>query len=151
MILPSACPLVGDIIAAYLPHRPPMLMVDKVVSFTSTTIKTEKYLSGDEFFFQGHFPNNPIMPGVMIVEAIGQAGALIALLNEHFDGNDYILAFAGVEQAKFKKMVRPGDTLCITAEIVKQRRNLYKFIGEARVGDSRVTQLSFSAAMTPKA
>lgn len=127
-----------------------MLMIDKVVSLDETKICAEKSLTGNEFFFQGHFPDNPIMPGVMIVEAVGQAGALIALLNEHFDGAQYILAFAGLERAKFKKMVRPGDTLRINVEIVKQRRNLYKFIGEACVGDSVVTQLSFSAAMTPK-
>ncbi len=150
MISPSSCPLSRETVLTYLPHRPPMLMVDRVISFTQTTIAAEKDLSGEEFFFQGHFPENPIMPGVMIVEAIGQAGALIALLNEHFDGAEYILAFAGVDRAKFKKMVRPGDTLCIDVEIVKQRRNLYKFIGEARVDDSVVTQLSFSAAMTPK-
>lgn len=150
MIRPVLCPLLIEDIAKYLPHRPPMLMIDKVISFDEVKICAEKKLTGAEFFFQGHFPENPIMPGVMIVEAIGQTGALIALLNEHFDGDEHILAFAGLERAKFKKMVRPGDRLCINVEIVKQRRNLYKFVGEARVGDSVVTQLNFSAAMTPK-
>jgi len=143
-------PLERDGIQKYLPHRPPMLMLDRVISFNENSIHAQLDVSADAFFFDGHFPGNPIMPGVMIVEAIAQAGALLALLNEHFDGSEYLMAFAGIENARFKRQVHPNETLCVFAQIVKQRRTLYKFEGKAMVGDLVVTKLNFSAVQAPK-
>lgn len=143
-------PLEVEEIQKHLPHRPPMLMLDRVLEFTDTTIKVEKTVDENAFYFQGHFPGNPIMPGVMIVEAIAQSGALLAALNDMFDTETHLLAFAGIEGAKFRRPVSPNETLCVSVEIVKQRRNLYKFAGHAEVEGSIVTQLTFSAASSPR-
>jgi 3-hydroxyacyl-[acyl-carrier-protein] dehydratase len=137
-------------IEQYLPHRAPMLMIDRVVEFTADRISAQKDLSPDAFYFQGHFPGQPIMPGVMIVEAIAQSGALLAALNGRFDTDTELLAFAGIDSAKFRKQVTPNETLCVFTEIVKQRRNLYKFEGRAEVNGVLVTQLAFSAASSPR-
>ncbi len=137
-------------IEKYLPHRAPMLMLDRVISYDESSIHAEKFAAADAFYFQGHFPGNPIMPGVMIVEAIAQAGALIAALGGSFDGETSLLAFAGIDSAKFRKSVYPNETLSVFAKIVKQRRSLYKFEGYAAVGDSIVTKLAFSASQVPK-
>ncbi len=145
-----ALPLLTEDIVDYLPHRPPMLMLDRVTELTDTTIIADKTVTGDEFFFQGHFPGNPIMPGVMIVEAIAQAGALLAGLNGLFDTKTQLLAFAGMNDVKFRKPVTPNETLCVYAEIVKHRRSLYKFAGRVEVDGMVVTQLTFSAASSPR-
>jgi 3-hydroxyacyl-[acyl-carrier-protein] dehydratase len=143
-------PLLAADIMEYLPHRPPMLLLDRVVEYTENTIVAEKTVTGDEFFFQGHFPGNPMMPGVMIVEAIAQAGALLAALNDLFDTNTELLAFAGMNDVKFRRPVTPNETLRVFAEIVKHRRNLYKFAGRVEVEGVLVTQLTFSAASSPR-
>lgn len=143
-------PLSVNEIQKHLPHRPPMLMLDRVLEFTETTLKAEKKANEDAFYFQGHFPGNPIMPGVMIVESIAQSGALLAALNRLFDTETHLLAFAGIQGAKFRRPVSPNETLCVCVEIVKQRRNLYKFAGHAEVEGSIVTQLMFSAASSPR-
>ena len=127
-----------------------MLMLDRVISFDETTILAEKDAPADAFYFQGHFPGNPIMPGVMIVEAVAQSGALLCAMNGMFDTDTELLAFAGVDGAKFRRSVYPGDTLSIETKIVKQRRNLYKFEGSVSVGGARVTTVSFSAASAPR-
>jgi len=90
------------------------------------------------------------MPGVMIVEAIAQAGALLAALNRKFDTNTHLLAFAGMTDVKFRRPVTPNETLCVFAEIVKQRRHLYKFAGRVEVDGDVVTRLTFSAASSPR-
>ena len=134
----------------HLPHRPPMLMLDRVISYDDVSIHAEKYVAANAFYFQGHFPGNPMMPGVMIVEAIAQAGALIAALGGGFNREESLLAFAGIDSAKFRKPVYPNETLSVFVKIVKQRRSLYKFEGYAAVGDSVVTKLNFSATQVPK-
>lgn len=143
-------PLGVNDIQQHLPHRPPMLMIDRVLEFDESTIRAEKIADSDAFYFQGHFPGNPIMPGVMIVEAIAQGGALLCALNNTFDKETELLAFAGIDGAKFRRPVSPNETLCVCVEIVKQRRNLYKFAGHAEVEGSIVTQLTFSAASSPR-
>ncbi len=137
-------------IMSYLPHRPPMLMLDKVTGYNKLEIHAEKYLDNDAFYFQGHFPGKPMLPGVMIVEAIAQAGALIAALNGNFDHEKSLLAFAGIDKAKFRQSVYPTETLCVHTKIVKQRRILYKFEGHAMVGSKLVANVNFSATQIPK-
>ncbi len=137
-------------IMLYLPHRPPMLMLDKVLGYNDLEIQAEKTVNADAHYFQGHFQNKPIMPGVMIVEAIAQAGALIAALNGHFNQKESIIAFTGIDKAKFKKTVYPNETLCVYARIVKQRSLLYKFEGHAIVNSNLVARVGFSAMKVPK-
>lgn len=139
-----------DDILEYLPHRPPMLMLDKVVAYNETDIHAQITLREDAFYFQGHFPNNPMMPGVMIVEAIAQAGALLAALNNKFDRGTSLLAFAGIDKAKFKHSVYPNETLCVFVKLVKQRSILYKFEGVAKRGDKIVALVDFSATKISK-
>lgn len=137
-------------IEQYLPHRRPMLMLDRVVAFDGETIATEIDTYPDAFYFDGHFPNNPIMPGVIIMECIGQSGALLAALRGDFDHNDNLLAFTGFEKTRFRKFVKPNETLCVFCKLEKKRRQLYKFTGHAEVGGELVMQLAFSAALTAK-
>ncbi len=137
-------------IVRYLPHRPPMLMLDRVLGYNDLEIHAEKTVHADAHYFQGHFPGTPILPGVMIVEAIAQAGALIAALNGHFNQEQSILAFTSIEKAKFKKTVYPNETLCVYARIVKQRSLLYKFEGHAIVNSNLVASVGFSAMKVPK-
>lgn len=137
-------------IEQYLPHRRPMLMLDRVVAFDGETIATEIDTQPDAFYFDGHFPNNPIMPGVIIMECIGQSGALLAALRGDFDHNDHLLAFTGFEKTRFRKFVKPNETLCVFCKLEKQRRHLYKFSGHAEVNGELVMQLAFSAALAAK-
>lgn len=147
----SIClPLGQADIEQYLPHRRPMLMLDRVVEFDGETIATEIDTKPDAFYFDGHFPGNPIMPGVIIMECIGQSGALLAALRGDFDHNDHLLAFTGFDKTRFRKFVKPNETLRVFCKLEKKRRHLYKFSGRAEVNDELVMQLAFSAALTQK-
>lgn len=137
-------------IKQYLPHRRPMLMLDRVVKFDGETIATEIDTHPDAFYFDGHFPDNPIMPGVIIMECIGQSGALLAALRGDFDHNDHLLAFTGFEKTRFRKFVKPNETLCVYCKLEKKRKQLYKFVGHAEVNGELVMRLAFSAALTQK-
>ncbi len=147
----SVFPLERDSIELYLPHRPPMLMIDRALGVDEDGfLCCEKDLQADAFYFQGHFPGQPILPGVMICEAIGQTGALLAALGQSFDPKTHLLAFGGFENARFRKIVKPNETLCVYCKIAKQRRHVYKFEGWAEVRGVHVCALSFRAALTPK-
>ncbi len=143
-------PLEAEGIEQYLPHRRPMLMLDRVTAFDGETIVTEINTQPDAFYFDGHFPGNPIMPGVMIMECIGQTGALLAALRGDFDHKAHLLAFTGFDKTRFRKFVKPNETLCVYCELTKQRRHLYKFAGRAEVNGELVMGLEFSAALTSK-
>lgn len=117
-----------------IPHRYPFLLVDKVVELEAGVKAVGiKNVTANEPYFQGHFPGNPIMPGVLIVEAMAQVG-LIALktLDEY---KDKLGVFTGIEKIRFKKQVKPGDTLRIEVELVKIRRGIGVAEGSAYVGD----------------
>ena len=131
-----------------LPHRYPMLLVDFVekVDVNKSAIGV-KNVSIGEPFFEGHFPGNPIMPGVLIVEAMAQtAGALVVeSLNLHGSGS--LVYFMSIEKAKFRKLVLPGDILKLHVEVVKARTKVWKFEGQARVKDELVAESEFTAMM----
>ena len=131
-----------------LPHRYPMLLVDFLerVDVNKSAIGV-KNVSIGEPFFEGHFPGNPIMPGVLIVEAMAQtAGALVVeSLNLHGSGS--LVYFMSIEKAKFRKLVLPGDILKLHVEVVKARTKVWKFKGQALVKDELVAESEFTAMM----
>lgn len=100
-----------------IPHRYPFLLIDKVESIEENKIVAIKNVTINEYFFQGHFPEEPVMPGVLIVEALAQAGAVVLLKREEFKGK--IAYFGGINNAKFRKVVKPGDTLKLEVELIK--------------------------------
>lgn len=141
----SQFPLGRDAVMAVLPHRDPMLFIESVLQADETTIHAQTRVDPDWEIFKGHFPDLPIMPGVLLIETAAQAGALIVGLKGGITKGSFI-AFTGVEQAKFRKAVKPGDILDIHVELVKERRGFCKFEGRILVADDVVTELKFAAA-----
>ena len=118
-----------------LPHRYPFLLIDRIVEMTPRErVVAIKNVTINEPHFQGHFPEFPIMPGVLVIEAMAQAGGLL-LLSELPDYKDKLLLFTGVERAKFRKPVVPGDQLRIEVSVLAFRRTAARLSGEAYVGD----------------
>lgn len=138
-----------ETIAQYLPHRPPMLLLDRVTNLGRDDIQTEVCLGENAPFFKGHFPDNPVVPGVIIVEAIAQSGALLAALRDGIEPDENLLAFAGIQAARFKRMVKPNETFCVGVQIVKSRKTLYIFSGVAKVDGEIAARVEFSAALIP--
>jgi len=125
-------------IRALLPHRYPFLLVDAFVSGEGDRFECRKNVSHNEPFFQGHFPSEPVMPGVLIVEALAQAAAVGLAVREGWTAGDAepkIGYLAGIESAKFKRKVVPGDALRLTGEILLFRRRLCRVAAQALVGD----------------
>ncbi|WP_167561087.1 3-hydroxyacyl-ACP dehydratase FabZ [Acinetobacter soli] len=115
-------------IREYLPHRYPFLLVDRVTEVGENNIVGYKNVSINEEFFQGHFPNYPIMPGVLIVEALAQvAGILGFIMNNETPKPGSLFLFAGAEKVRFKKQVVAGDQLVLKAQLVMQKRGIYKY------------------------
>ncbi len=127
---------ISDILR-YLPHRYPFLLIDRVISYESgQSLTAIKNVSINEPFFQGHFPGRPIMPGVLILEALAQASGVLAFRSEAFDPSEnQLFLFVGIDKARFKRPVEPGDQLILSIEYRKHARGIWKFDGEARVGD----------------
>jgi 3-hydroxyacyl-[acyl-carrier-protein] dehydratase len=118
-----------------IPHREPFMLIDEVLEMEpGKKIIAIKYVKPDEYYFKGHFPGNPVMPGVLQVEAIAQAGAVAVLSLPEFKGK--MVLFAGIDKARFKRIVKPGDTLKIEVEISEIRRNIGKAKGRAGVDGS---------------
>ncbi|CAI3278211.1 3-hydroxyacyl-ACP dehydratase FabZ [Enterococcus cecorum] len=122
-----------------IPHRYPMLLIDRVEELTEgQRIVAKKNVTINEPFFQGHFPHEPVMPGVLIVEAMAQAGAVALLSLPQFKGKTAY--FGGIDKAKFRKKVTPGDTLIIEVEILKIKANAGLGKGIARVDGKKVAE-----------
>lgn len=132
-----------------LPHRPPMLLIDGVSAWTEERISAHRYMRENDIFFAGHFPGNPMMPGVMMVEAIAQAGALLAILSAVIDTKHEMLALTGTESAKFRRPVRPGECLDIETTLLRHRRGFCRFSGRASVDGKLAAELLFTAAKMP--
>ncbi len=150
-------PLNIQAIKKILPHRYPFLLVDRVEEITENTpgdivgrvCRAQKNVTGNEPFFKGHFPDNPVMPGVLILEAIAQAGALCCSAVE---GDPAIeqLFFAGVDNVRFKSPVFPGDVLDLKVEMKKQKSSFYWGMGVASVGNKIVARADILAHITFK-
>ncbi len=120
-------------ITNYLPHRYPFLLVDRVVEVDSgQRLVAIKNVTFNEPFFQGHFPQKPVMPGVLIIEALAQATGLLAMESEEVSGAA-IYYLVGVDKARFKRPVVPGDQLRLEVSVTRQRRGIWSFSGKATV------------------
>jgi 3-hydroxyacyl-[acyl-carrier-protein] dehydratase len=137
-----------------LPHRYPFLLVDRVLEYkTNDSIKCLKNVTINENFFCGHFPGMPVMPGVLIIEACAQAAAILAFQTMKDKGEsveDGIFLFAGIDKARFKKPVVPGDQLIISVSVDASKRAIWKTSATVTVGDKIVCQASLLAAFTKK-
>ncbi len=132
-----------------LPHRPPFLFIDRVVSIEGDTIIAHKAVSACEPVLQGHFPGNPILPGVVQVEAMAQAAVLLVGKLGKFDSERDNCLFIGIQEAKFRQPVLPGELLEIEVKAVRLGR-IGKFEGVVRVGDTVKSQAKFTAVIAPK-
>lgn len=133
-----------------LPHRYPFLLVDKIIEFVKDEqIVGVKNVTINEPFFQGHFPDHPIMPGVLILEAMAQVGGVYALLAEEV-GENQVPYFVGIDKAKFRKPVLPGDVLKLALELQKVRRGIYSFHGLATVDGKLVAEAELKATFADK-
>ncbi len=140
-----------DEVLKRLPHRYPFLLVDRAEDYREgESIIGIKCVAASEPHFTGHFPENPVMPGVLIIEALAQTGALLMSKTLNADIAKTVIYFIGVDKARFRKPVRPGDVLEMPVSIVKQSRGIFKFEGEARVNGVRVADAAFSATSAPK-
>ena len=108
-----------EAIKKIIPHRDPFILVDEVLEMTENFIIAQKHVTGDEYFFAGHFPGMPIMPGVLIIEALAQAGAIVALSKPENSGK--IAVFTGIDKVRIRKSVFPGDTLKLQVTLTRQR------------------------------
>ncbi len=129
------------VITDYLPHRYPFLLVDRVLEIVvGERIVCVKNVSANEPFFPGHFPDRPIMPGVLIVEALAQASGILALRSRNISVEKHgsVFVLAGMDKTRFKKPVEPGDRLILDANVVSERRDIMKFSCEALVDENVV-------------
>ena len=120
-----------------LPHRYPFILVDRVLDYVPYDyLKAIKNVTINEPFFTGHFPGNPIMPGVLMLEAMAQAGAILSNLSRTAsEGHEFLYFFAGIDNAKFKQIVTPGDQLQINVKLIGQKRDFWRLHCEAFVGE----------------
>ncbi len=131
-------------IKGYLPHRYPFIMVDRVKELIpGKSITAIKNVTINEPFFQGHFPRMAIMPGVLIIEAMAQASGLLIYKTLAMVPDSELFFLAGVDNARFKRIVTPGDQLCLHIELVKRRMDLWKFSGTASVDNEVVCTAEF--------
>lgn len=124
-------------IFSLIPHRYPFLLVDRVLDYIPFERLTAiKNVTMNEDFFNGHFPGNPVMPGVLILEALAQASAILSNLSRQpKEGHEFLHLFAGIDNAKFKQVVTPGDQLRLEVSLIGQKRDFWRIHGEAYVGE----------------
>jgi len=134
-----------------LPHRPPFLLVDRVVEFEAhKRLVAWKGVTMNEPFFPGHFPGHPVMPGVLILEALAQAGALLAIMSLGPSAHDKITYLMGIDGAKFRKPVVPGDRLELHVEVSKQKGAVWKENAKAIVDGQVVAECEFMAMLADR-
>jgi UDP-3-O-[3-hydroxymyristoyl] N-acetylglucosamine deacetylase/3-hydroxyacyl-[acyl-carrier-protein] dehydratase len=133
-----------------LPHRYPMLLIDRILELTPMErVVGLKNVTRNESFFDGHFPGHPVMPGVLIIEAMGQAGGVL-LLNSIENSATKVVYWTGLDNVKFRKTVIPGDQIKFTVELLLFRRGFCKMKGEARVDGVLVAEADMTAAVVDK-
>lgn len=132
-----------------LPHRYPFLLVDRVLQVEAgKSIKALKNVTINEPFFVGHFPHRPVMPGVLMLEAMAQTAGLLAFADESkTQDTNSVIYFVGIDGARFKRPVEPGDQLVMDVEILRNKAGIYKFKGTARVGDEVACEAELMCTM----
>jgi len=133
-----------------IPHRYPFLLVDRVLEINEDKITAVKNVTVNEEFFNGHFPGQPIMPGVLQVEALAQAGAILLMKQKVEDPENNLMVFTGIKNCKFRRQVVPGDQLKLEVELGAMRRNFVTMIGKATVDGEVACELEASAAVVTK-
>lgn len=147
-IEPGKSVLEVDELMQILPHRFPMLMIDRLIDIKpGDSAVGVKNVSYNEQFFQGHFPQKPIMPGVLMIEAMAQAAAAFTSYTENLDAEGKIVLFMGVDKARFRKPVIPGDQLLIKVRTAHRRPPVWRFEGEATVAGKLVAEATFAAML----
>ncbi len=134
-----------------LPHRYPFLLVDRVDEIGEERMVARKLVSRNEPFFDGHFPGHPVMPGVLIIEALAQAGALLAAHVTSFDPTTHVIYFMAIDNAKFRKPVIPGDVLTLDVVPLRKGKAIWKLRGEAKVDGVVVAEAELMATIQPRA
>jgi 3-hydroxyacyl-[acyl-carrier-protein] dehydratase len=142
----SETALSAEDILNILPHRFPFLMIDKVTALTEERIVAIKNVSWGEPHFQGHFPGMPVMPGVLMVEAMAQAGGILAARSGNFDPETQVLLFMAMDKVKFRQMVKPGDQLIIDVTPLR-RGKVWKLRGNCTVDGTVVCEAEFLAGI----
>ena len=133
-------------VARRIPHRYPFLLVDRAEDYRPhQSIVGIKCVTINEPFFQGHFPGNPVMPGVLLIEAIAQSGAILMSKSLDADTTGKTIFFMSLDNCRFRYPVRPGDVLRMPVEVVRARADVFKFKGRAMVGDKVAAEAEFAA------
>jgi len=133
----------------YLPHRYPFLLVDRVLELVpGETIVAIKNVTANEEFFNGHFPHSPVMPGVLMIEAMAQAAAILSFKTQNLIPDEKsVLYFAGIDNTRFKRPVVPGDQLRLEIKILRNMRGIWKYQGVAKVGDEVAVEAELMCAI----
>ena len=135
----------------YLPHRYPFLLIDKILDFKKhDCLKAQKNVSNNEPFFQGHFPGHPVFPGVLILEAMAQATALLDFKSNEREKDSLLYYFVGIDKARFKKPVVPGDIMIIDVKLNQSKRDVHKFTASCMVDDTVVCTAELLGAVRAK-
>jgi 3-hydroxyacyl-[acyl-carrier-protein] dehydratase len=135
-----------------IPHRYPFLMIDRVVNIEVNRFAVGiKNVTANEPHFEGHYPVLPVMPGVLVIEAMAQTSAVLVVQTLDLVGKDLLVYFMSIDNAKFRKAVTPGDTLELHVTVARGRGKIWKFTGEARVGDALCAEAEFAAMILSEA
>jgi len=139
-------------ILKYLPHRYPFILIDRVIDIEmGKSLVALKNVTINEPFFMGHFPGRPVMPGVLILEAMAQAGGVLAYKSTNtLPNSDNLYYFAGIDNARFRRVVEPGDQLRMEVKVLRYKREIWKLEGRAYVGDELACSAEFMSARKAK-
>jgi beta-hydroxyacyl-ACP dehydratase FabZ len=149
----TTLPLDVVAIQRLLPHRYPFLLLDRVVELDADHVVALKNVTVNEPFFQGHFPGHPVMPGVLIIEAMAQAGGVMAMSSPGFDPSSSVMYFMALDKVKFRRPVVPGDQLRLEVKPLRKgtgARAIWKMTGQALVDGQVVAEAEFLASLQPK-